>query len=146
MTRRGLASRDSAGKMASMSAPLSAPVVRALPVEAVKDETLPQDPIVVHVRCAPDYAPCIRIWQSTFLLDQASSITSELLRFENISLYPHWYPIPEGRPHRFTLVFRQMPRSVRIFDLAEIIPEPRGWFFPGIRRNDEDVYWLDLPN
>jgi hypothetical protein len=107
---------------------------------------LSEDPIVVHVRCAPDYAPYLRIWQSTFLLDQASSFTSEMIRFENISLYPHWYPIPDGQPHQFTLYFRQMPRSVRVFDLAEIIPEPRGWFFPSIRRNDADVYWLDLPN
>ena len=129
-----------------MPAPLIAPLVRTLPVVAAQDEVLSEDPIVVHIRCAPDYAPYVRIWQSTFLLDQASSITSEMIRFENISLYPHWYPIPDGQPHQFTLYFRQMPRSVRVFDLAEIIPEPRGWFFPSIRRNDADVYWLDLPN
>ncbi len=146
MTRPGLARRPGLGRVTTMPAPQLAPVVRTLPAESIQDETLPEDPIVVHVRCAPDYAPYVRIWRSTFLLDQASSVTSELLRFENISLYPHWYPIPEGCPHQFTLFFRQMPRRVRVFDLAEIIPEPRGWFFPGIRRNDADVYWLDLPN
>jgi len=104
-----------------MAAPLIAPVVRTLPVEATQDQVLSEDPIVVHIRCAPDYAPSLRIWQSTFLLDQASSITSEMIRFENISLYPHWYHIPDGQPHQFTLYFRPMPRSV-----LEVAPEFAG--------------------
>ena len=48
--------------------------------------------------------------------------------------------------HEFTLFFEPLPKSVQVFDLHEIIPEPRGWHFPAIRRNQEDVYWLDLPN
>jgi hypothetical protein len=69
-----------------------------------------------------------------------------MIGFENISLYPHWTPVPFGRPYQFTLFFEPMPKSVQVFDLSEIIPEPRGWHFPKIRRNQEDVYWLDLPN
>lgn len=122
------------------------PVVTVMPVVAVKPVAKPLEPVVVHVRCAPDYTTLIRIWPSTFLLDQDSAFTSELVSAENIYLYPRWYPIPRGQSHVFTLYFQPMPLSVKVFDLSEIIPEPRGWHFPSIRRNKEDVYWLDLAN
>jgi hypothetical protein len=128
----------------SSSPQLPAPVVLA-DLE-VAPEVRPLDPVVVHVRCAPDYADALRIWQSTFLLDRDSAHTSSMIGFENISLYPHWTMVPYGRPYRFTLLFEPLPKSVQVFDLSEIIPEPRGWYFPAIRRNQEDVYWLDLPN
>lgn len=121
-----------------------APVI--LPELEVEPAVRPLDPVVVHVRCAPHYAHSLRIWQSTFLLDRDSAHTSPLIGFENISLYPHWTSVPLGRPYRFTLFFEPLPKSVQVFDLSEIIPEPRGWHFPAIRRNPEDVYWLDLPN
>lgn len=121
-----------------------APVILADPEVAAEVRRL--DPVVVHVRCAPNYADGLRIWQSTFLLDRDSSHTSPMIGFENISLYPHWTRVPPGRSYRFTLLFEPLPKSVQVFDLSEIIPEPRGWHFPAIRRNQEDVYWLDLPN
>jgi hypothetical protein len=121
-----------------------APVVLAAPEVAA--EARPLEPVVVHVRCAPGYADALRIWQSTFLLDRDSNHTSSMIGFENISLYPHWTMVPGRRSYRFTLLFEPLPKSVEVFDLSEIIPEPRGWHFPAIRRNREDVYWLDLPN
>jgi hypothetical protein len=125
--------------------PLSTtPVV--LPNVEIEVEVRPLDPVVVHVRCAPNYSHSLRIWQSTFLLDRDSPHTSSMIGCENISLYPHWMSIPHGRPHQFTLFFEPLPKSVQVFDLHEIIPEPRGWHFPAIRRKQEDVYWLDLPN
>jgi hypothetical protein len=133
-----------------MDAPMSpspqSPAPTILPDVEIAAEVRPLDPVVVHVRCAPDYADSLRIWQSTFLLDRDSTHTSSMIGFENISLYPHWTMVPYGRPYRFTLLFEPLPKSVQVFDLSEIIPEPRGWHFPGIRRNQEDVYWLDLPN
>ena len=119
---------------------------KLMPVASVVPEVKPLDPVVVHVRCAPYYSHSLRIWPSTFLLDRDSAHTSALVGFENISPYPEWMPVPPGRVHQFTLYFAPMPKSVRVFDLSEIIPEPRGWHFPGIGRNDADVYWLDLPN
>ena len=128
----------------SSSSPSPTPVVLA--ESEVAPEVRRLDPVVVHVRCAPDYAHSLRIWQSTFLLDRDSAHTSSMIGFENISLYPHWTRVPSGRPYRFTLLFEPLPKVVQVFDLSEIIPEPRGWHFPAIRRNQEDVYWLDLPN
>ena len=128
----------------SPTSPSPAPIV--LPVVEIAAEVRPLDPVVVHVRCAPNYGHSLRIWQSTFLLDRDSAHTSSMIGFENISLYPHWMSIPHGRAHQFTLFFEPLPKAVRVFDLSEIIPEPRGWHFPAIRRNQEDVYWLNLPN
>ena len=129
-----------------MSSSPQSPAAVVLPETEIAPEIRPLDPVVVHVRCAPDYAHSLRIWQSTFLLDRDSAHTSPMIGFENISLYPHWKMVPPGRPYRFTLLFEPLPKSVQVFDLAEIIPEPRGWFFPVIRRRQDDVYWLDLPN
>ena len=129
-----------------MSPAPPSPALVVLPDVKVEAEVRPLDPVVVHVRCAPNYSRSLRIWQSTFLLDRDSAHTSAMIDSENISLYPHWTPVPFGRPHQFTLCFEPLPKSVRVFDLSEIIPEPGGWYFPAIRRNQEDVYWLDLPN
>ena len=129
-----------------MSPSPQSPATDVLPVAEIWSEVRPLDPVVVHVRCAPNYSHSLRIWQSTFLLDRDSAHTSAMVGFENISLYPQWMPIPSGHPHQFALFFELLPKSVQVFDLAEIIPEPRGWHFPAIRRNQEDIYWLDLPN
>lgn len=122
------------------------PTPTVLPDTVIAAEVRPLEPVVVHVRCAPGYADALRIWQSTFLLDRDSNHTSSMVGFENISLYPEWTMVRHGRPYQFTLLFEPLPKSVQVFDLSEIIPEPRGWHFPAIRRNQEDVYWLDLPN
>jgi hypothetical protein len=129
-----------------MSPAPPSPARVVLPEVEIEAEVRPLDPVVVHVRCAPHYSHSLRIWQSTFLLDRDSAHTSSIIDFENISLYPHWMSVPFGRPHQFTLYFEPLPKSVQVFDLSEIIPEPGGWHFPAIRRNQEDVYWLDLPN
>jgi len=129
-----------------MSPSPQSPALVVLPENEIAVQVRPLDPVVVHVRCAPHYSHSLRIWQSTFLLDRDSAHTSSMVGFENISLYPHWMPVPFGRPYQFTLFFEPLPKSVQVFDLHEIIPEPRGWHFPAIRRNQEDVYWLDLPN
>jgi len=129
-----------------MSPSPHSPALVVLPEVEIEVEVRPLEPVVVHVRCAPNYSHSLRIWQSTFLLDRDSPHTSSMVGCENISLYPHWMPVPFGRPYQFTLFFEPLPKSVQVFDLHEIIPEPRGWLFPAIRRNQEDVYWLDLPN
>ena len=82
---------------------------------------------------------------STFLLDRHSTLTSEMIRWENISLYPHRTVLPRGRPFKFTLYFNGLPKSVTSFDLSEIISESNGFYFPNLRRNAQDVYALDYP-
>jgi hypothetical protein len=125
-----------------MSASPSSQVLPALEPQAALQ---PLDSIVVHIHCAADHTHSLRVWRSTFLLDCHSALTSEMIRWENISLYPHWTVLPPGRPFKFTLYFNGLPKSVTSFDLSEIIPEPNGFYFPNIRRNAQDVYALDYP-
>lgn len=114
------------------------------PAEAVATSVQPLEPIVVHIRVPPYTAELIRVWQSTFLLDRDSNHASALVAFEKVSLYPHWTVLDYTRPYFFTLVFEGLPKSVRSFDLAEVIPEPNGFRIEGIARRPGDVYEVDL--
>ena len=127
--------------------PVAPPVIvpRLRPELQPEADLRPAEPVVVHIRCAPRYSSSVRIWRSTFLLDRDSAHASALVDCQGITFYPDWFWIPWGSPHVFTLVFEPLPGSVRVFDLHEIIPEPRGWHFPGIARQTPDVYHLDLP-
>ena len=124
--------------------PAAEPLVVARPAEAVAASIHPLEPVVVHVRVPPYTAELIRIWQSTFLLDRDSNHASALVAFEKVSLYPHWTALDFTRPYVFTLVFEGLPKSVRSFDLAEVIPEPNGFRIEGIARRPGDVYEVDL--
>ena len=113
--------------------------------EIATDTTVaPLAPVVVHVTVPPYSAELIRIWQSTFLLDRDSTHTSRLIGFERVALYPHWTIIDYTQPHIFKLVFEGMPKQVRSFDLAEIIPEPNGFRIEAIARRPSDIYEVEL--
>jgi len=86
----------------------------------------------------------IRIWKTTFLVDKFSGIRSNLVHAENISLAPVWTQIPDGREYSFLLIFSGLPKSCKIFDLVEEIPEPGGFFIQDISRNEKDVYHIDV--
>lgn len=128
-----------------MPASPSVSLPRILPTLQPETDLRPVEPVVVHIRCAPFYSSSVRIWRSTFLLDRHSAHTSALIDWQGITPYPEWTWIRWGAPHTFTLIFEPLPRSVGVFDLHEIIPEPLGWYFPAIVRRPQDVYHLDLP-
>ena len=86
----------------------------------------------------------IRIWKTTFLIDAASSARSSLIHAENISYAPQWTLIPDRQPFSFLLIFSGLPKSCVRFDLVETIPEPGGFFVKDIRRNEQDVYHVQL--
>ncbi|MEY3530127.1 MAG: hypothetical protein B9S29_03115 [Opitutia bacterium Tous-C2FEB] len=114
------------------------------PETAEETSVQPREPVVVHVRVPAYTTEMVRVWQSTFLLDRDSNHTSRLVSFEKISLYPHWTKIDYTRPYVFTLVFEGLPKSVRSFDLAEIIPDPNGFRIEAIARRPGDVYEVDV--
>ena len=124
--------------------PAAATSTSVRPAEDVSTSVQPLDPVVVHVRVPPYTADSIRVWQSTFLLDRDSRLASVLVSCERISLYPHWTRIDFTRDYRFTLVFAPLPKSVRSFDLAEIIPDPNGFRIEAIARRPGDIYEVDL--
>ncbi|HQC07295.1 MAG TPA: hypothetical protein PK067_09765, partial [Kaistella chaponensis] len=85
--------------------------------------------VIVHC-CFP--APhfegnLIRIWSSTFLIDNALGHRSSLIHHENISLFPYWTEVPPFKDFWFTLVFTGLPKDCESFDLKEEIPQEGGF-------------------
>ncbi|NVJ48376.1 MAG: hypothetical protein HWE07_14675 [Cytophagia bacterium] len=102
--------------------------------------------VIIHCRFHPGLMPLpfIRIWPSTYLKPKGSEESAKLLQAFNISFYPEWQRIEFNRYHFFTLVFEGLPKDCTSFDLIEEIPEPGGFFFPNIKRNESDIYQVDL--
>jgi hypothetical protein len=86
----------------------------------------------------------IRIWQSTFLIDNVSGARSNLIHVENISLAPQWTVIPGGVMYHFLLIFSALPKACATFDLVEDIPQPGGFLVKNIERNETDIYHIDI--
>ena len=86
----------------------------------------------------------IRIWRSTYLIDQGSGHRSALVHAENITIAPQWTPVPKHKTFRFLLIFNALPSSCSMFDMLEDIPEQGGFFIHDILRNESDVYHVYL--
>ena len=93
------------------------------------------------VHCVVHYFTQVRIWPSTFLV-QEDGKRKKLLHAFNISAYPQWKYIHAG--HEFTLVFEGLDKNCNLFSLFEDIPEPGGFHIQNIKRNRTDVYHLDI--
>lgn len=85
----------------------------------------------------------IRVWLSTFLIDKVSGSRSELIHAENISYAPQW-TIPGKKTFSFLLIFSALPKDCKVFDMLEDIPQSGGFFVSGIKRNELDVYHVDI--
>ena len=95
----------------------------------------------VHCKtCSPFGESSVRIWPTTYLIDQNSNHRSKLLHIDGVSQYPVWTKLPMGKVLHFTLIFSALPASCKEFDFLELIPEPDGFRYPGIKRNSTDVY------
>ena len=104
-----------------------------------------QGQVVIHgFITAEEESVFIRIWPTTFLFDLHSTHKSHLVYFEKISAFPAWTEVKARSSLTFTLVFTGLPKTCRVFDLIEIIPQFNGFQVSGIRRNAEDVYFLDF--
>jgi len=114
----------------------------------VMDETLTQvheeRQVIVHCQLSnAEPGMLVRIWQSTYLIDNHTGNRSALLYAENISTAPVWTRVI-GNLFNFTLVFSALPQTCVLFDLREIIPEPGGFEVKNILRTDSDVYRVML--
>ncbi|HEY8935175.1 MAG TPA: hypothetical protein VIM65_08140 [Cyclobacteriaceae bacterium] len=101
----------------------------------------------VYVHCYFDNLAeemLIRIWKTTFLIDQSTGTKVQLVHAENISMAPAWTVIPGGMMFHFLLIFSGLPKSCKQFDLVEEIPQPGGFCVRHIARNDTDVYHIDI--
>lgn len=86
----------------------------------------------------------IRIWSTTFLVDRDSAARSQLIHAENISYAPQWTIIPRKGDFTFLLIFGGLPKSCLVFDMLEEIAQPGGFHIKNIKRNETDVYHIDL--
>jgi hypothetical protein len=112
----------------------------------IQHQQLEEKQVIVHCffECPPNRDLLIRIWATTYLVDNHSSHKSQLLFFDNISLYPEWTPVEAGTRFEFTLIFSGMPSDCVSFDLIEEIPAEGGFYVPTIARNKTDVYSVQL--
>ena len=114
-------------------------------LEEVQTETDVEKQVIVHCFFKTNSQDnLIRIWKSTYLRDQDSKHKSQILNAFNITFYPIWQPILNGRNAKFTLVFSALPKSCNAFDLFEDIPEGGGFFTGVISRNKSDVYSVEI--
>jgi hypothetical protein len=84
----------------------------------------------------------IRIWRSTFLIGKEAR--SQLIHAENISHAPQWTIIPGKATFTFLLIFGGLPKSCLVFDMVEEIAQPGGFHVKSIKRNETDVYHIDI--
>lgn len=104
-----------------------------------------QSQVIVHCRIDDDYnGTLVRIWATTFLKDLHGRHKSHLLHAEGVTIAPIWTEVPAGKSLYFTLLFSPLPKSCKVFDFFEQIPEPGGFIVRNIPRNKEDVYHIDL--
>lgn len=75
--------------------------------------------VIVHCcfPAAPYVGNLIRIWQSTYLIDEKTGHKSALIHAENITIFPVWTEIPPMKDYWFTLVFSGLPKDCKSFDL-----------------------------
>ena len=101
--------------------------------------------VIVHCFIKADaFIEKVRIWQSTFLIDNDSSHKSKLIFADNIKVYPDWTDVAFMQNIYFTLIFSPLPKNCSLFHLLEDIPENGGFKTSHIKRNKTDVYQVDL--
>ncbi|PZU89412.1 MAG: hypothetical protein DI529_04285 [Chryseobacterium sp.] len=129
-----------------MSETIVRPYIADELLEKIKSETIEEKQVILHCCYKSEFflEEKIRIWSSTYLVDKQSEHVSKLVHFENISLFPDWTDVPFGKEYWFTLVFSGLPKSCKVFDFIELIPQNNGFFQEGIVRNSSDVYKIKL--
>ena len=101
--------------------------------------------VIIHCSIhGMDAGDAARIWKSTYLIDKETGKKCKLLFADGISFAPQWTLIPFNKPLEFTLIFKGLPKSCKLFDLVEIIPEEGGFEVLNVSRNSTDVYYVTI--
>jgi hypothetical protein len=101
--------------------------------------TVEEKSVIVH--CTVNKRTVIRIWPTTFLI-QEDGERKKFLQAYNITGHPVWKMVYPGPI--FTLVFEGLGQTCRVFDLLEDMPEAGGFRIKGINRNGIDVYQVSI--
>jgi len=125
--------------------PVIKPEVDSEVLTSIDSWTLEDQHVYVHCYYKNDLPEMlIRVWRSTFLVDKVSGAKSELVHAEKISFAPQWTIISGKKTFSFLLIFSALPKECKVFDLVEDIPQAGGFFVPNIKRNELDVYHVDI--
>jgi hypothetical protein len=125
--------------------PVVKPNVDSEVLTTIDSWTLEDQHVYVHCYYKNDLPEMlIRVWRSTFLVDKVSGVKSELVHAEKISIAPQWTIIRGKVTFSFLLIFSALPKNCKVFDLVEDIPQAGGFYVPGIKRNELDVYHVDI--
>jgi hypothetical protein len=122
--------------------PLEVKEITIDPLLLSQTESLSEKCTIVRCRYQQTYYGRIRIWPSTFLI-QNNGVRKKMLQHYNIALYPEWIAV-KSNPYYFTLIFEGLDQDCTSFDLLEDIPEPGEFHIRGIRRNQTDVYQVNI--
>lgn len=114
-------------------------------LSAIETDMLEDSYVYVHCFIDSDAQDVlIRIWKTTFLVDQNSGSRSRLMHAENVSMAPQWTMVPDGTDFNFLLIFSALPKSCTQFSLIEEVPTSGGFHIRNIQRNMKDVYHIGL--
>lgn len=125
---------------------ISKPIIAKEILEALQTKIEEEKQVIVHCcfPASPFLGNLIRIWNTTYLIDNTSSHKSKLIHAENITIYPNWTVVPFMKDFWFTLVFSGLPKDCKSFDFKEEIPEEGGFFVRSIKRNPSDIYRIKI--
>lgn len=129
-----------------MAEVLAKPIIEKELLESLQTKIEEEKQVIVHCcfPASPFLGNLIRIWNTTYLIDQKSGHQSKLIHAENITIYPNWTAVPFMRDFWFTLIFSGLPKDCTSFDFKEVIPEEGGFFVKSIKRNGSDIYRIKI--
>jgi len=85
----------------------------------------------------------IRIYRSTFLIDNQSGVRARLMHAENLTLAPTWTYVKPGNSWHGVLIFETLPANCTSFDFIEEIGNDKNPFLKRkIIRDKSDIYRL----
>ena len=99
---------------------------------------------IVHCRYFSDEPTGVRIWPSTFLIEDTGGRRRMIKNF-NISIMPEWtFHFVKHEFIRFTLVFEGLGKECCFFHLKEDIPQPLGFYSNKVLKNNTGVYTVEV--
>jgi len=114
--------------------------------DAVKDllHHQTEECTIVHCRYFSTEPTGVRIWPSTFLIEDGGR-RCKLIKNFNISITPEWtFHFVQNEYIRFTLVFEGLSKECNFFLLLEDIKQPYAFYSNKILRNKSGVYTIEI--
>ena len=99
---------------------------------------------IVHCRYFSTEPTGVRIWPSTFLIEDGGR-RCKLIKNFNISIMPEWtFHFVQNEYIRFTPVFEGLSKECNFFHLLEDIQQPYGFYSNKVLKNKSGVYTVEI--